>query len=89
MLLPSKPSIFFCEDTINLDVWRLKKIANAAHSLLPSSPGHHIFVKLDDHVDNRFLVMHGCTPNIPLDLWQATVVDEDDEPQLKWLVVKE
>jgi len=89
MLLPSKPSIFFCEETINLGVWRLKKIANAAHSLLPSSPGHHIFVKLDDHVDDRFLVMHGCTPNIPLDLWQATVVDEDDEPQLKWLGVKE
>ena len=89
MLLPSKPSIFFCEDTINLDVWRLKKIANAAHSLLPSSPGHHIFVKLDDHVDDRLLVMHGCTPNIPLDLWQATVVEEDDEPQLKWLGIKE
>lgn len=89
MLLPAKPSIFFCEETINLGVWRLKKIANAAHSLLPSSPGHHIFVKLDDHVDNRFLVMHGCTPNIPLDLWQATVVDEDDEPELKWLSVKE
>ena len=89
MLLPSKPSIFFCEETINLDIWRLKKIANAAHSLLPSSPGHHIFVKLDDNVDDRFLVMHGCTPNIPLDLWQATVVDEDDEPQLKWLGVKE
>jgi len=89
MLLPSKPSIFFCEDTINLDVWRLKKIANAAHSLLPSSPGHHIFVKLDDHVDDRFLVMHGCTPNIPLDLWQATVVDENEEPHLKWVGVKE
>jgi len=89
MLLPAKPSIFFCEETINLDIWRLKKIANAAHTLLPSSPGHHIFVKLDDHVDNRFLVMHGCTPNIPLDLWQATVVDEDEEPRLKWLGVKE
>lgn len=89
MLLPSKPSIFFSEETINLDVWRLKKIANAAHSLLPSSPGHHIFVKLDDHVDDRFLVMHGCTPNIPLDLWQATVVDENEEPHLKWVGVKE
>ncbi|HUU19063.1 MAG TPA: hypothetical protein VMW72_18065 [Sedimentisphaerales bacterium] len=89
MLLPSKPTVFFGEDTINLDIWRLKKIANAAHSLLPSSPGHHIFVKLDDHVDNRFLVMHGCTPNIPLKLWQATVVDEDEEPRLKWMVVKE
>jgi len=89
MLLPSKPTIFFGEETINLDVWRLKQIANAAHSLLPSAPGHHIFIKLDDHMDDRFLVIHGCTPNIPLDLWQATVVDEDDEPQLKWLGVKE
>jgi len=89
MPIPSKPTVFFGEETINLDIWRLKKIANAAHSLLPSSTGHHIFVKLDDHVDNRFLVMRGCTPNIPLDLWQATVVDEDEELRLKWMVVKE
>jgi hypothetical protein len=89
MLLPSKPTIFFGEETINLDVWRLKQIANAAHSLLPSAPGHHIFIKLDDHMDNRFLVMHGCTPNIPLDLWQATVVDVDEEPHLRWIDVKE
>ena len=88
MLLPSKPSIFFCEETINLDIWRLKKIANAAHSLLPSSPGHHIFVKLDEHMDNHFLVMRGCTPNIPLDLWQATVGDEDEQPYLKSMDVK-
>jgi len=89
MLLPSKPTIFFGEETINLDAWRLKQIANAAHSLLPSAPGHHIFVKLDDHMDNRFLIMHGCTPNIPLDLWQATVVDGDEQPHIKWLGVKE
>jgi len=89
MLLPSKPTIFFGEETINLDVWRLKQIANAAHSLLPSAPGHHIFIKLDDHMDNRFLVMYGCTPNLPLDLWQATVVDGDEQPHIKWLGVKE
>lgn len=89
MLLPSKPTIFFGEETINLDVWRLKQIANAAHSLLPSAPGHHIFIKLDDHMDDRFLVIHGCTPNIPLDLWQATVVDGDEQPHIKWLGVKE
>jgi len=89
VLLPSKPTVFFGEETINLDTWRLKKIANVAHSLLPSAPGHHIFVKLDDHMDNRFLVTHGCTPNIPLDLWQATIVDEDEEPHLKWMNVKE
>ena len=85
MLLPSKPTIFFGEDTINIDVWRLKQIANAAHSLLPSSPGHHIFVKVDDRMRNRFLVIHGCRPNIPLDLWQATVIDEEEKPHLKWL----
>jgi len=89
MLLPSKPTIFFGEETINLDIWRLKQIANAAHSLLPSAPGHHIFVKLDDQMSNRFLVMHGCTPNIPLDLWQATIVDEDEKPHLECLSVKE
>jgi len=48
-----------------------------------------LFVKLDEHMDNRFLVMHGCTPNIPLDLWQATIVDEDEQPRLKWMGVKE
>ena len=85
---PTKSRIFFDEDTINLDIWRLKQIANAVHSLLPSAPDHHIFIKLDNHVDNRFLVMHGCTPNKPLDLWQATVADEDEEPHLKCLDIE-
>jgi len=31
---------------------------------------------------------NGCTPNIPLDLWQATVVDEGERSHLKWMGVK-
>ena len=50
MLLLSKPTIFFSEETINLDVWRIRKIAKAALSLLPSAPGYHIFIKLSIHI---------------------------------------
>ncbi|MGB2864113.1 MAG: hypothetical protein WBC05_12360 [Sedimentisphaerales bacterium] len=85
---PAKSRVFFDEETINLDLWRLKQIANVAHSILPSAQDHYIFVCLDDRVDNRFLVMLSCTTNIPLVLWQATVVGENEKPHIKELPVQ-
>ncbi|MDT8301918.1 MAG: hypothetical protein RQ760_10575 [Sedimentisphaerales bacterium] len=88
MLLSSKPTIYFSEEAMNLDIWRIRKIAEAAQSLLPSVPGYHIFIKLDNHMGDRFMVTHGCTPNIPLDIWNAVLIDEGERSQIKWISVK-
>lgn len=75
--------IFFDEDTANLEMWKLKRIADAAQQLLPSAPGHYIFVKLDDFLANRFLLTLVRTSDIPPRVWEATIVDENQAPQLK------
>lgn len=91
--MPALPEqrIFFDENTILAENWSLKRIANAARRLLPSTPGHHIFIKLDDYMDSHlyFSVMLASTPNLPLRVWKATVIDEDADPQFESVSIKE
>ena len=89
MSVPSEPTILFDEDTANLEFWKLKQIADAAQELLPPTPGHHIFVKLDDFLSNRFLLTLVHTSELPLCVWEATLVDENQTPQLKRRLTKE
>ncbi len=83
--MPAQPehTIFFDENTNVADKWALELIANAARRLLPSTPGHYIFIKLDDYMDSHlyFSVILASTPNLPLRVWKATVIDEDTDPQ--------
>jgi len=83
--------IFFDESTLIADRWSLELIANAARRLLPSTPGHHIFIKLDDYMDSHlfFSVTLACIPNLPLRVWKATVIDEDKDPQFECVSIKE
>lgn len=87
----SEQTIFFDENTILAENWSLELIANAARRLLPSTPGHHIFIKLDDFMDSHlyFSVTLACTPNLPLRVWKATVIDEDVDPQFESVSIKE
>ena len=91
MRLPSKPTIFFDENTIIADRWSLEHIAEAARRLLPIGPGQHIFIKLDHFMDSHlfFLVILAATPNEPLRAWKVTVIDEDTELQFERLSTKE
>ncbi len=83
--------IFFDESTLIADRWSLELIANAARRLLPSGPGYHIFIKLEDFMDSHlfFLVTLVSTPNVPLRVWKATVIDEDKDPQFECVSIKE
>jgi hypothetical protein len=85
MSLSSKPKVFFDESTIIADRWSLELMANAARRALPSGPGQHIFINLDDFMDSHlyFSVMLACTPNLPLREWKATVTGDDADPQFQ------
>lgn len=85
-MLPSPESrIFFDRSTIIAERWGLERIANAARRLLPSDPAQHMFIKLESYMDCHlhFSVVLGCTPNLPLRMWKATVIDDETDPELR------
>lgn len=85
-----EPVIFFDESTLIADRWSLELIANAARRLLSCDSGEHIFIKLDHFMDSHlfFLVMLASTPNEPLRVWKATVIDEDTTPRFERVLTK-
>ncbi len=87
----TKSRIFFDENTIIAEKWSLDRIAKAAHPLLPSDPGYNIFIKLDHFLGRHFyfLVALASAPNLPLDVWEATVVNGDTNPKFRFLPRKE
>lgn len=91
MSRPTEHKIFFDESTIIAEKWSLELIADAARKLLPSKQGHHIFIKLDDYMDSHlyFSVMVASSPNLPLRVWKATVIDECKEPRFVCVSKKE
>lgn len=91
MPLSTKSRIFFDENTIIAEKWSLDRIAKAAHSLIPPDPGYHIFIKLDHFRDNHFyfLVTLASAPNLLLEVWEATVFDDDTNPQFRCVSQKE
>ncbi len=89
---PTKSRIFFDENTVIIaEKWSLDKIAKAARSLLPPDPGYHIFIKLDHFMDSHFyfLVTLTSKTNLPLEVWEATVIDDDTNPQFRCVPQKE
>ena len=92
MPLLSKTAIFFDEKAAMItDTWALERIADAARRELPAGPGQHIFIKLDRFMDSHlyFVVTCARTPNRPLSVWKATVVDEDTDPEFECVLTKE
>lgn len=78
----SEPTIFFDLDAVNLEMWKLAKVAEAARPLLESCGVSHAFIELDNFQANRFLVTVAEVPTEPLFIYEVTVVDEDTHPQL-------
>lgn len=92
MPTPTKSRIFFDENTIiSAEKWSLDRIAKATHPLLPLDPGYNIFIKLDHFMGNHFyfLVMLARAPNLPLEVWEATVVNSDTNPRFRCVSQKE
>jgi len=92
MSLLSKPAIFFDEKAAMIsDTWAIERIANAARRELAVGRGQHIFIELDRFMDSHlyFVVTLARTPDRPLSVWKATVIDEDTDPEFKCVFTKE
>jgi len=85
MPTPTKSRIFFDENTIIAEKWSLDRIAKAAHPLLPSDSSYNIFIKLDRFMGSNFyfLVTLASAPNLPLEVWEATVANSDTNPRFR------
>jgi hypothetical protein len=46
-------NIFFDEDIVGFEIWRLKRTANAAHDLIDKKIGLNTFVWSEDEQGNR------------------------------------
>ena len=91
MPLLSKTAVFFDEKAAMIsDTWALEQIANSARRELAAKRGQYIFIKLDGFMDSQlyFSVMLARTPNRPLSIWKATVIDEDTEPEFELVFTK-
>ena len=82
-MVSARPEIFFGANTINLDTWKVKKLEDAAKSLLCSRPDLSAFISSDDVIADRFIVTLGCKPGEAVLTYEATIVDEDTVPYLK------
>lgn len=91
MPLLSKPAIFFDEKAAMIsDTWCIEQIANAVRRKLPCGSGQHIFIKLDRFMDSHlyFSVTLARTPNCPLRIWKAIVINEDTDPEFECVFTK-
>ena len=85
MTPPTKSRIFFDENTVIAEKWSLDRIAKAARPLLPPDLSYNIFIKLDHFLDSQFyfLVLLASIPNLPVEVWEATVVNDDTNPKFR------
>lgn len=91
MSLSAKPAIFFDEKAAMIAyTWGLERIANAARRELAAGRGQHIFIKLEHFMDSHlyFVVTLARTPNRPLGVWKATVIDRDTDPEFECVFPK-
>ncbi len=86
---PSEHGVFFDEDIVGFETWRLKRVAIAAHELIDGKLGLNAFVWSDDEQGNRFMIVLATAPERPASLYEANLIDEDADPQLKCLFMKE
>jgi len=82
-MVSKEPAIFFGANTINLDTWKVKKLEDAAKSLLCNRPELSAFIHSDDFQGDRFIVKLGHKPTEPVLIYEATIVDENAMPYLK------
>jgi len=84
----SEHGVFFNEDIVGYETWRLKRVADAAHDLIDKKLGLNAFVWSDDEQGNRFMIILATAPEKPSSLYEANLVDENADPQLKCLFLR-
>jgi len=79
---PSKSRVFFVDDAFYMETWRLEQLTEAAQHLLDSGLGLYAFIQADEEQDNRFVIAPVRTPNEPLLVYEAIIIDKDTVPKL-------
>ena len=86
---PAKYGVFFEEEIVGYETWRLKRVENAAHGLIDKKIGINAFVWPGDEQGDRFMIILAKAPEKPTSLYEANLIDEDTCPKIRCLFMKE
>jgi hypothetical protein len=86
---PAKYGVFFEEEVVSYETWRLKRVANAARELIDKKSGINAFVWSDDEQCEHFMITLAKAPEKPTSLYEANLIDENADPQLKCIFRKD
>ncbi|MHC4622424.1 MAG: hypothetical protein ACYS4W_00810 [Planctomycetota bacterium] len=75
--------VFFDENVLGRETWRLKQLAKAAQRLIDGSRELCAFIKSGNQKNTRFTISVGSAPDKPLYIYETDVIDEDREPPLR------
>jgi hypothetical protein len=83
--------VFFCEDIVNLDLerWKIKKLASCGKSLVDGNRGLYVFIESDGRQKNHFLMTIGSTRNDPLFTYNASIISRYKSLKLLCRFIKE
>jgi len=78
--------IFFSENTISVEAWKLEQIADAARGLLGAERNLCAFIELDESgnavENNCFLIVRALLLPDSTFAYEAVIIDEDKPPKL-------
>ena len=75
-------TIFFDADIIDMDIWKIKQLGQAARELISGQAELFAFINLDDEDVNSYLITVVNTLNKPVFIYKSSIIDEDTEPYL-------
>jgi len=76
-------AIFFSEDIIDIETWKVKQMGQVARGLVYTRPELCAFIQSDDVHGDRFTITVAHKLTEPLLIYEAVIIDEDTLPQLK------
>ena len=82
MVPHKKMTVFFDADIIDMDIWKIKQLGQAARELISSQPELFAFINLDDEDVNSYLITVAHRLNKPVFIYKASIIDEDTAPYL-------
>lgn len=82
-------AIFFEENIVDLEDWKLKQLAGASRSLVDSGRGPYAFIGSDGLQSNHFLIIIGMTPNDPVLKYDAAIISPYKSLRLLCRFIKE
>ena len=82
MLAQQKLTILYDANTLNLESWKLEQIGQAARNLICPSQKYPVVIHSKDNQENRFEIVLAYMPTEPLLIYDATITDESNAPNI-------